>query len=231
LAFNEVGTLFTTINKILQFTDEETCKIVISTSHLASPHTINAAEQISAASERVKLHFQKKPFVAAAVLEVVQDLKSDYVIYMSADMETPPEAVPRLISKISSDSNLDVVLCSRWIEGGGFSNYGARKKLISYFAQQLCRLLYKWDVHEYTYGFRIYKTDILKNLSYQEKKHPFFLESLLVPLKLGYRVAEIPVHWEARTEGDSVATFQTWLSYLRPIFRLTFISKRRLEAK
>jgi hypothetical protein len=51
-----------------------------------------------------------------------------------------------------------------------------------------------------------------------EKKHPFFLETLLVPLRLGFKIIEIPVKWRAREEAFSVVNLRILLSYFRPIF-------------
>jgi dolichol-phosphate mannosyltransferase len=185
------------------------------------------AEQLSTKYPTVHVYYQEKPFVAAAVLEATLELETDVVIYMSADGETSPVYAPILVEKLIK-SNADIVSSSRWIGGASFVDYGFAKLLISKLAQNLCKLVFKSDLTEYTYGYRAYKRSVLINCLFHEKKHPFFLESLLVPLRLGYKVEEIPVNWVSRREGTSVVNFLILLSYIRPIFMVRIRTKNSL---
>jgi glycosyltransferase involved in cell wall biosynthesis len=227
LAFNEVESLRLTVNELHDLLDINSTRITISTSKRALPDCQNTAKELEIAYPNVFVYFQKNPFVAAAVLEAVDQVDSKYVVYMSADKETPAELVPQLLATIES-SDFDIVAASRWINEGSFTDYGKLKYIISTGAQLLCKLLYSSRLTEFTYGFRIYKRVILKQFNYKESKHPFFLESLLVPLVLGSKTHEIPVRWKPRTEGESVATFRTWVSYLSPIIRIRFTRKNNL---
>ncbi len=216
LAFNEVESLASTISEIQLSLGSRDFEIVISTSRNGTLDCQKTAEQLALKYPNVSCHFQVRPYVAAAVLEVAKELDSDFIIYMSADGETPAEAIPRMLEKQKS-TNADIISASRWISGGSFSNYGGLKYLISLLAQQFCRVAYFSKLTEFTYGFRLYKSGILKNYEFLEQKHPFFLETLLVPIRAGHIIYEIPVQWQSRTEGDSVANIQTLISYLRPL--------------
>ena len=230
LAFNEVSALKLTIRELHNLLDIDSTHITISTSRRASPECQKTADYLETIYSNVFVYYQKKPFVAAAVLEAIDQVASSYVVYMSADNETPASTVPLLLETIEANA-LDVVSASRWIDDGSFTGYGKLKYAISYGAQLICKLLYVSKLTEFTYGFRIYKSATLKNANFKESKHPFFLESLLVPLVLGAKTGEIPVHWEPRTEGESVATFRTWVSYLAPIIRVRFTRKAKLRSK
>jgi dolichol-phosphate mannosyltransferase len=230
LAFNEVDSLEETIFQIQAWLHEIDYEIVISTSQHATIECQDMAKDLAQKYNQVSCYFQMKPFVAAAVLEVAQNSEAKFLVYMSADGETPAEAIPRML-EMQRLSDADVVSTSRWIKGGSFTNYGGVKYLTSLLAQQLCRLVYQSRLTEFTYGFRLYRSEILKNYNYREERHPFFLETLLVPLRLGYKIIEIPVKWVPRVEGETVVTLPTLVSYLRPLIVTRIQTKERLNSK
>ena len=201
--------------------------IVISTSVHANIKCQEMAIQQSNKYKNVKVHFQSKPFVAAAVLEANLILDCEYIIYMSADGETPSAAIPQMMLTIEEGS-FDIVSTSRWIKGGGFDGYGSFKYCVSFLAQLLCKLVFLSKLTEFTYGFRVYKKEILSQLQFREAKHPFFLESLLIPVKLGFSIKEVPARFSHRTEGKSVVNLITLISYLRPILRTRLAKKSSL---
>jgi dolichol-phosphate mannosyltransferase len=228
LAFNEVDSLIETIQILEDSTEARSTQIVISTSKFADPKCRKTAYFLEERYANVIVYEQKEPFVAAAVLEATDLFDSEYVIYMSADKETPALLVPTLLQKIEENA-VDIVSASRWVKGGSFTGYGKLKWLISKIAQWLCKLIYVSSLTEYTYGFRIYKREIFERCHFRETKHPFFLESLLIPLRLGYKIQEVPVAWLPRTEGKSIVTFSTLVSYLRPIIYVRVMSRKKLE--
>jgi dolichol-phosphate mannosyltransferase len=156
LAFNEIDSLKETIVGINETFIDIKPDIVISTSRAGSVGCQAMAQGLSIEFPNVKVHLQQEPFVGAAVLEAVELLDTEYVIYMSADGETPFEACGRLYSKIL-ETDSDIVSASRWIAGGSFSNYGKSKFVVSLFAQILCKIVYRSRLSEFTYGFRVYR--------------------------------------------------------------------------
>jgi hypothetical protein len=230
LAFNEVDSLAETITQLRMCLTEVNCEIVISTSLHATIECQQMAKSLAQKYENVSCYFQVKPFVAAAVLEAAQNIDSQFLVYMSADGETPAEAVPRMLD-MQRRVNADVVSTSRWIKNGSFIDYGGIKYFTSFLAQQLCRVVYQSRLTEFTYGFRLYRSEILKDYNYFEVRHPFFLETLLVPLRAGYKIREIPVKWVPRVEGETVVTLPTLISYLRPLIFTRIRSRTALSSK
>jgi dolichol-phosphate mannosyltransferase len=227
LAFNEDKSLIETISKLNALLPKTQTEIIISTTDRATWQCQNTAAMLERSNENVRVYFQKEPYVAAAVLEPLPSLKGKVVVYMSADGETPPECIPEMV-RMQERYNLDIVSTSRWIPGGSFNDYGKIKYLISWCAQRLCKIVYSSQLTEFTYGFRLYRKETLLQSVYKESKHPFFLESLLVPLRLGARIQEIPVEWHIRKEGESVVKISDLIGYLRPIFRIRFTDRAKL---
>lgn len=227
LAFNEEESLEETIVGLRSVFLDHDVKIIISTSKNATSKCKEMSEKLSKNFENVQTHYQVRPFVAAAVLEASVLVDSDYIIYMSADGETPYEAAIRLFDKIV-ESNADVVSSSRWLPGATFNDYGWMKLLVSKFAQNLCKVVYISKLTEFTYGYRIYRSEIFRSCIFKEEKHPFFLETLLVPLRLGHKIEEIPVSWTARQEATSLVDYRTILRYFRPIFSVRLSGRGKL---
>lgn len=228
LAFNEIESLKETIEDLVELMESQSTQIIISTSHQADPQSIDTANLLDKKYANVSMYLQKQPYVAAAVLEAIELFESEYIVYMSADKETPASLVPYMLQEIQS-SEVDIVSASRWISGSSFTGYGRLKWLISKCAQWICKLMYLSILTEFTYGFRIYKSDVLRQSLFRERKHPFFLESLLVPLRLGYKIKEIPVAWSPRTEGESVVTLRTLVSYIWPIMSVRLRNSKKLK--
>jgi dolichol-phosphate mannosyltransferase len=228
LAFNEVESLKLTVEEIFKVMENEKIEVIISTSRRATSSCQEMSLLLQERFPNLRLHFQSEPYVAAAVLEALASVKSEFVIYMSSDKETPASLIPQLLRHIE-DSDSDIVSASRWIKSGSFTNYGGVKYALSLSAQYLCKVIYTSGLTEFTYGFRIYKTDLLKSYQFREDKHPFFLESLLIPLRLNARIQEIPVNWVPRDEGTSVVDFKTLVSYLRPVFMVRIRDRNKLQ--
>ena len=228
LAFNEEASLQATVNEINSLELQRSPKLLISTSLKATEGCLSTAQKLASENVNVSVYLQREPHVAAAVLEAIEELDTSLIIYMSSDGETPPNVIPSLISK-QCLGDYDIVSASRWIHGGDFSGYGPTKFLMSWAAQILCKILFASALTEFTYGFRIYKKSVFQECKFLEKRHPFFLESLLVPLKLNFKIAEIPVRWKPRTEGESVVNLWTLFLYLRPIFRVRISPIRQLK--
>lgn len=227
LSFDEIKSLENTIHELNELPLGFIPDIVISTSVHANIKCQEMAIELSNSYRNVKVHFQSKPFVAAAILEANLILDCEYIIYMSADGETPSAAIPQMLLTIEEGS-FDIVSTSRWIKGGGFVGYGFFKYCVSFLAQLLCKIFFLSKLTEFTYGFRIYRKDILSQLQFKEAKHPFFLESLLIPVRLGFSIKEVPARYLHRTEGKSVVNLLTLISYLRPILRTRFANKSNL---
>ena len=227
LAFSEDESLKDTIDGLIVGFGSLKPMIVISTSENATPECKSTAEKLSLRHENVELYFQHEPFVAAAVMEVVRKTPADYIIYMSADGETPAEFAPLLIKEIVA-TGADIVSASRRVPGGSLTDYGKIKSIISFMAQVVCKIIYNSNLTEFTYGYRAYKYSALLCIDFKEKKHPFFLETLLIPIRLGLDIAEIPVAWVSRKEGTSVMNIKTLVSYLRPIVEVRLRPKRFL---
>jgi dolichol-phosphate mannosyltransferase len=196
-------------------------EIILATSKIATNECIERCESIESLDTRVRVMYQSRKYVAGAILDAIDMSITDSIIFMGADGETDPSVLPSMITKFES-TNSDVVIASRWLVANSFINYDPVKLRINQAAQLLCRLFYGRSVTDWTFGYRLYKKSVLNSFEYKELRHPWFLEAILLPVKDGIRIAEVPVTWKARQIGESVIRLSDFVGYLRPIFRIKF---------
>ena len=175
----------------------------------------------------IKVHSQKLPFLGGAMREAFALAQGRWVIMMASDLETDPHAVKDLIRETMT-GDWDIITATRWAEKRGFRAYNPIKLILNFIFQKIFQLLYRTKLSDLTYGFRIFKTELVKKINWEELRHPFLFETIVKPLKLGYKIKEIPTKWEARKEGKSQNTFWRNFAYLRIGLKVFFSKREKL---
>ena len=196
-------------------------EIIIATSKTATSECINRCDFIRSQDSRVRIIYQRRKYVAGAIMDAIDESLTDSIIFMGADGETDPSVLPSMINKYES-TNSDVVIASRWLLANSFINYNPLKLRFNQAAQILCRFLYRGTITDWTFGYRLYKKSVLNSFKYQELRHPWFLEAILLPVRDGLAITEVPVTWKAREIGESSIRLSDFFGYLFIIFRIRF---------
>jgi hypothetical protein len=173
------------------------------------------------------LHEQKLPFIGGAMREAFDLARGSHVVMMSTDLETDPALIQVFIAEARKAPD-DIITASRWIRGGGFTDYNRAKLFLNWVFQKMLAAIYGCRLTDLTYAFRLFPTSLVQAIAWEELKHPFFLETVLKPLRLGVRLREVPAWWKARSEGASQNPFWSNFAYLRIALRVRFRSPNRL---
>ena len=175
----------------------------------------------------VTIYYQKKPFFGNALREGFAMAKGSHVVTAAADMDMDPYAVSKFIEK-SKTAPDRIIAASRWMPGGGFHGYKKFMLLLNYIFQKMIDVIFWTKLTDVTYGYRLYPTELVKSIRWEEEKHPFALETCLKPLRLGIPFIEVPATWNARTEGTSQINFFKYLTYFKTVFRVRFMRKKNI---
>ena len=136
----------------------------------------------------------------------------DYAIQVDGDGQHPAQEIVKLYeAMISTDAN--VVIGSRFLTKEGFQSSGLRRFGINYL-KNLIRLFSGISILDNTSGFRMLdrSTLILVNESYpDEYPEP---ESIIMYVKNGLKVIEVPVIMEERQGGVSSIRYFDQLYYM-----------------
>jgi glycosyltransferase involved in cell wall biosynthesis len=166
----------------------------------------------------IRVRQQERPHLGGALQDAYGWATGSHILLMASDLETPPHTAKDMIAE--SKKGWDIVATTRWKGGGGFSGYNPVKYVLNWLFQKIIGGLYHTTLTDLTYGYRIYRAEVLRDHQWRELRHPFLLECLLRPLGRGATATEIPVFWEARREGESHNPFWRNFLYFRIALRL-----------
>jgi hypothetical protein len=170
---------------------------------------------------------QQLPFLGGALRDAFDVARGSHAIVMASDMETNPSDVKRLIEE-AEKMPWGIVTASRWRRGGSFHGYSKVKLVCNWLFQHCFSLLYWTKLTDMTYGYRILPTKLARAIRWEELGHPFNLESVVKPLRLGVPFVEIPSAWRLRTEGESSNPSFCNFAYFRTGLKTRFVRKESL---
>ncbi len=130
-------------------------EVILLISPRASEEAFAVCRECAALDPRVKIQVQKNnPGIGWAYREGMQAATGNFVALMSADLETEPAAVDRMVDKILQ-TGCDGVIANRWLPGGGFTNYDPIKLVLNWIFQKMFMLLFWTSIGDLTFGFKI----------------------------------------------------------------------------
>ena len=131
------------------------------------------------------------------------DEGADLVLEMDADFSHHPADVPRLVE---SARHADLVIGSRYVDGGAVSDWGAVRRFISAGGSMYARVLLQVEVRDMTAGFKCYRREVLETIDLDAvaaRGYAFQIETTYRSLRAGFRVAEVPITFADRQRGGS----------------------------
>lgn len=131
------------------------------------------------------------------------------IVEMDADGSHQPEQLPRLLEALRQDEDergADVVLGSRWVEGGGVVNWPAGRRLISRGGSAYSRIALGLPIRDVTGGYRAFTADALRRIHFERTEsqgYCFQIDMTRRAFDAGVRVVEVPITFVERERGAS----------------------------
>jgi dolichol-phosphate mannosyltransferase len=135
--------------------------------------------------------------------------RPDAILQMDADGQHPVEVVPRLAAALSptgGEKPADLVLASRYTEGGSTGGWKLSRRLISTIGGGGARMMLRLPYKDLTGGFKLWRADLLAAMDFsrvESKGFVFQIEMTLRAKRMGARVVEVPYTFGARTAGET----------------------------
>ena len=155
------------------------------------------------------LHRAGKLGLGTAVVEGFGAANAEIVGVIDADLSHPPELVPRMLSVLHAEQ-ADMVIGSRYVPGGGTSNWEASRVLMSKFACVMARGL--TPVRDATSGFFLMYRDRARGVTISAGGFKICLELLI--RSEPKTVVEVPYVFKGRTVGESKMNWKEAAGYL-----------------
>ena len=127
-----------------------------------------------------------------------------YICTMDADFSHNPERLPAMLDKTAA--GYDLVIGSRYVEGGAVVGSPATRQFISYSANMLAHKILGVTARDCTAGFRCYRRQVLETIdldSIFSSGYSFLVEMAFYCQRAGFRIGEVPITFVNRTEGTS----------------------------
>ena len=125
------------------------------------------------------------------------------LVQLDADFSHDPRRIPALVE---ASGRADVVIGSRYCEGGGVENWPVRRRMLSRFANAYVARITGLGVRDATSGFRCYTRRALRGLlegRIAGEGYAFLVEATYRAQRAGLAVAEVPITFTDRREGQS----------------------------
>jgi dolichol-phosphate mannosyltransferase len=146
-----------------------------------------------------------------------------YVLEMDCDFSHDPAAIPSLLAPARAGA--DLVLGSRYCEGGRVENWGRARRLISSAGCLYARALLGVRVRDLTGGYKCFRRAVLEAIeldAVDAQGYQFQIEMTYRALLLGFTVREVPITFADRIAGGSKMSRSIVLEAIRrvPLLRL-----------
>jgi dolichol-phosphate mannosyltransferase len=168
------------------------------------------ADRLAAgAADLEVLHRPRKEGIGPAYIDAFRralDAGAELVLQMDADFSHDPAYLPRLIE---ASETTDLVLGSRYVAGGGVTDWGPVRRLISRGGSVYARAWLGVPVRDLTGGFKCWRRGALEAIdlgSVRSRGYAFQVEMTYRAIRAGLEVAEVPIVFRERRIGHSKMT-------------------------
>ncbi|HEY6637034.1 MAG TPA: polyprenol monophosphomannose synthase [Solirubrobacterales bacterium] len=165
------------------------------------------ADQLAASNRSISvLHRPYKEGLGPAYLagfRVALDGGAQRIVEMDADFSHDPSYLPRLIG---AADHFDLVIGSRYVPGGGVTDWGPIRRFISRGGSSYARLALGLPIRDLTGGFKCFRREVLEAINLdtiEARGYAFQVETTYRAIRAGFRVVEIPIVFKDRTDGTS----------------------------
>ncbi len=222
--YNEAGNLAALIVEIHKFVPHADVLVIDDNS---PDGTGRIADELAAIDLRIKvLHRPGKQGLGTATLAAMKyamDHQYDYLQNLDADFSHPPRYLPGILAGMSK---YDVMIGSRYIQGGGTENWPLKRRILSRCVNTLVRFLFRMPVKDASGAYRCYRVSKLRETrldKVRSRGYSFQQEVLFRCYKAGCKIGEYPILFENRRAGASKVNGK---EALRSIFMLLFVGLR-----
>jgi len=127
----------------------------------------------------------------------------DLIFQMDADFSHDPGHLPEFISRIE---HADLVLGSRYIQGGATINWSGWRKLLSGGGGAYAQTILGVPYADLTSGFKCFRRRVLEGLpldAIRSEGYSFQIETTYRAHLQGHRISEFPIIFRERRQGQS----------------------------
>ncbi len=154
-----------------------------------------------------------------------------FIIEMDADLSHDPKYLPSFIENIKE---YDLVIGSRYVEGGGVVNWSPLRKFISFGGSTYARTILGISIKDVTGGFKCFRREVLEAIDLDNilsAGYAFQIEMTYRTILKGFTVKEVPIIFEDRIAGKSKMSKKIFIEALQNVVTLRLHKKDIVEGR
>jgi dolichol-phosphate mannosyltransferase len=218
--YNEASNIKRVIDEILN------CGVnadVLIVDDMSPDGTYKIVEEISKTNNKVHLLLRKEKkgrgYAGKDGFLKALDMKADYIVEMDGDGSHSSKYIPEFLKTIE---NWDVVIGSRYINGGKDEERSILRQIVSNFSRRYLSFVLGVKIQDPTSGYRMFKRAALTKFTAELMANDAFIvtEVLYKIKKNNLKVKEYPIIFLARFSGKSKLQLGTLITYLFKVLKL-----------
>ncbi|WP_066722070.1 glycosyltransferase [Sphingomonas pituitosa] len=186
--------------------------------------TSDAARDIARRDPRVRV-IQRigRRGLSSACIEGMCATAAPCVAVIDGDLQHDETLLPKMLDALQADAGLDVVIGSRFCEGGCTGEWDSERVAKSAFATRLSRKVLKADLTDPMSGFFMIRSEIARKLVPVLSGIGFkILLDIMTASPKPLRFLELPYTFRVRTEGESKLDYVVAMEYLIALYDRMF---------
>jgi dolichol-phosphate mannosyltransferase len=161
------------------------------------------------ASEHEAVHFLHRPAKEGLGPAYIAGFRraleggAGLIVEMDSDFSHEPAYLPRLLE---AAERADVVIGSRYVPGGGVTDWGPLRRVISRGGSAYAQFVLGLDVRDLTGGFKCFRREVLEGIdldAIRARGYAFQVEMTYRAIERGFEVVEVPIVFRDRQAGAS----------------------------
>lgn len=194
-AYNEEKSIKEIINRVksIKLKIQKEIIVVDDCSTDSTPNFLKDIKDINAITHSINLG------KGAAIKSALKHATGDLILIQDADLEYNPKDYPVLLEPLIKDE------CDA-VYGNRFPLYSGNKLSINYFGNRflsfLTMLLYGKSLADMETGYKVFKKEVIKNISLKARGFDFEPEITAKLLKKNYQIKEVPINYNPRSKKD-----------------------------
>jgi glycosyltransferase involved in cell wall biosynthesis len=172
-------------------------------------NTLDILNRLAERDKKLKVvSYSKNAGRGMALKKGFKESSGEIIVSIDADLSYSPKYILDLVDTLRREPELDLVLASPYMPGGGVRNVPFHRLWISRLGNKVLRFAMPNRIYTSTGIFRAYRKKVLDSLELESDGKEIHLEILSKALALGYRVKERPAILTSRKKGKSKFKFR-----------------------
>ena len=216
-AYNEEKTIAGIIKKVIGIKIKGVAKDIIIVNDCSTDNTKKILEKINNKSVKILSH-KKNMGKGSSIRTGLEYARGDIILIQDADLEYSPEEYEKLLSPIIN-GKAEVVYGSRLNAiRKDMKNMYKLHYIGNLFLTLMTNILYHGRISDMETGYKVFKREVIENISLKANRFDFEPEITAKILKKGYRIHEVPISFAGRKfdQGKKI----TWIDGIKAAYYL-----------